>query len=625
MHWLRPIGVLLAGLLLAQAATAQEEPKAAYWHTLGQPWSQYRPDTSLSGFQRYNPLDQETPWLDMGTPVGLAHPLVQETVTHRGYRTGWSQYEPFVRDREDIRLYEQPRPFTDLFYVQGVQAEQWLRAIHSRRLGTQLRLAADYSIYNANGFYANQRANIDNFNVNLAYDSKSKHYYWRGGYLSNDVSHQMNGGVDTTAIGREEVFLQSRKEFVPVQLDDAIARWNQKVGWMRHGYQWLGKTEYEKDDSVYTKTFPLLALEHEARYVRELFRYVDPLPDTAYYGELLLRTDSTTDRSVLQGVQNRVGLRLSGLRGYRGDTALYLPFVGAAYVEYDRYVWHQQGRQQYDQNLSLYARLADHPEVDQPWQLRAEGRYFITGFNGGDYWLQGDGALRLAQRFTVTAGISFVRETNSLLHTNYLSNAAFWDTSWNKQNTQQIRAGLTYVPTGTQLQVSTTLYDNFFYFNANSRPAQWDPAQGVLRVTLTQPVDVGHFHLRNQVTWQQTPADGVIRLPDWVLRHSLYYEGRWFDRAVLVQLGLDLRYHSAFRPYGFDPALGQFILSEQAPLLTYPVFDVFFNMNVQGARIFAKMEHWNHGLGFPEGYYTTYGYPAADRSFKFGISWRFYD
>lgn len=618
--------LLCIGLWSATPIWAQPTPpKEAFWHTVGEPLSRYKPDTSLSGFHQYSPLQQNDPFHAMGTPVGLAIPLVQPTVTHRGYRTGWEQYNPFLRDLKEVRLYDQPRPFSDLFYVQGVQAEQWLRAIHSRQLGSRLRTSADYSIFNANGFYTNQRANIENFNVNLQYHSKSKRYFWLGGYLVNYVDHQQNGGIDTSAIGLDDVFLQNRKEFVPVNLEDAVTKWNRKTGWMRHGYQWTATHTYEKDDSTYTLTYPVFRLEHEARYVRELYRYVDPQPDTGYYGELLLRTDSTTDRSVLQSVQNRIGIRLSGIRGYKGDTAQYLPVVGGAYLEYDRYVWNQQGRQQFDQNLSLYAEITDHPAIDQPYGIHANARYFLTGFNGGDYALLGEGSLSIAKTFTLSAGVSLVRETNALLHQQYLSNTAFWDTSWNKQNTQQIQAGIQYNKTRTALQVSTTVYDNFFYFDPSAQPAQWDAAQGVLRVTLTQPVDWGHFHMRNAVTWQQTPEDGVIRLPDWVLRHSLYYEGRWFDKAVLVQLGIDMRYHSSFTPYRFAPALGQFILSNENPIFTYPVFDVFFNMNVQGARIFAKMEHWNHGLLFPNGYYTTYDYPAADRSFKFGVSWRFYD
>lgn len=612
-------------LITAGVAAQSDIPKEAYWHTQNNPWAIVRPDTALTAFHQYSPLEQDDLFHDMGTPVGLALPLQQAAIDHPGYRTGWSQYDPFVRSLQQVRLYQQPRPFSDLYYVQGVQGEQWLRAIHSRQLGTQWRTSADYSIFNANGFYSHQRANLENFNINAQYQSRNQRYFWQGGYLVNDVDHQQNGGIDTQSIATSAVFLQGRKEFVPVNLDNAITKWNRKTGWMRHGYQWLRTHTYETDDSTYSIAYPLFTFEHEARYVDEVYRYVDPQPDTSYYGELQLRTDSTLDQSRLQGVENRVGIRLSGIRGYKGDTAQYWPIVGAAYLGYDRYVWDQQGQQQYDQNVSLQARIFDHPGMDTPWRLEAEGKYFLTGFNGGDYYLRGDGALSFVKAITVSAGISLVRETNALIHEGYLSNTRYWDTGWSKQNTQQIRIGVEIEQTKTLLQLSTTLYDNYFYFDPNGQPAQWDPAQGVLRVTATQPLDVGHFHVRNAITWQQTPEAGVIRLPDWVFRHSLYYQGKWFDKAVLVQLGVDVRYHSAFEPYRFDPALGQFILSEEGPLSTYPVLDVFFNMNVQGARIFAKMEHWNHGLLFPAGYYTTYNYPAADRSFKFGISWRFYD
>lgn len=603
----------------------QQTPKEAYWTTIADPWKITKPDTMLAGFQQYNPLAQDLPALDLGTPAGVSLPLLQPTIFHPGYRTGWSQYGPFVRSLDEVRLYQQPRPFSALFYVQGVQGEQWFSALHSRQLGRRWRIAADYSIYNVNGFFNNQRVNIDNFDVNLQYSARDQRYFWQGGYLVNDVDHQQNGGIDTAVIAPDDVFLQSRKNFVPINLDNALTNWNQKTGWMTQGYNWRRKYSYTKDDSTYTGQYTVLSLLHTVKLVREQYQFVDPQPDAAYYGSLYLRTDSTKDVSQLTGLENKVGFQLSGISGYQGDTVNYLPIVGSAFLAYDRYAWNQQGRYQYHQNLHIEAQLTDNPNVQKHWRLSVAGQYFITGYNGGDYFLHGAGQLLLGQQVNLLAGISLVRETNSLLHESYLSNGAFWINNWRKQNTQQVYLGLQLKKTGTAVSLYTTVYDNFFYFDEQAQPNQWDPAQGVVRLTLRQPIDVGHFHLRNEVNWQQVPANAVIRLPKWVMRHSLFYQGKWFDKAVTVQLGLDMRYHSAFQPYAFNAALGQFFLSNENRLATYPVLDAFINMNVQGARIFAKMEHWNHGLLFPPGYYTTYGYPAAERSFKFGVSWRFYD
>jgi len=52
--------------------------------------------------------------------------------------------------------------------------------------------------------------------------------------------------------------------------------------------------------------------------------------------------------------------------------------------------------------------------------------------------------------------------------------------------------------------------------------------------------------------------------------------------------------------------------------------DAFLNLRIKRANLFFKMSNIGAGLlGY--NYMMTNGYPVAERTFAFGVLWRFYD
>jgi hypothetical protein len=72
------------------------------------------------------------------------------------------------------------------------------------------------------------------------------------------------------------------------------------------------------------------------------------------------------------------------------------------------------------------------------------------------------------------------------------------------------------------------------------------------------------------------------------------------------------------------PSTGQFYEQTYKKIGNYPFIDVFLNMSVKQARMFVKVAHANAGLA-GNTYYSAPGYPAADRTFIFGVSWIFFN
>jgi hypothetical protein len=116
----------------------------------------------------------------------------------------------------------------------------------------------------------------------------------------------------------------------------------------------------------------------------------------------------------------------------------------------------------------------------------------------------------------------------------------------------------------------------------------------------------------------------VIRLPQFVTNHSLYYEDKWFSKVMDIQVGIDVSFYTLYYADAYMPALGLYYLQNGKEIGNYPFVDFFFNMKVKHANIFFKSEHVNSGL-MGAIYYLAPHIPAPDRSIKVGIRWMFYD
>ena len=163
---------------------------------------------------------------------------------------------------------------------------------------------------------------------------------------------------------------------------------------------------------------------------------------------------------------------------------------------------------------------------------------------------------------------------------------------------------------------------NYVYFDSTFSPKQFNSVLTAYSIFIQKNFHLKHFEFNNKITWQKNPAD-VVHLPEFVTNHSIYYQGKWFSKAVDVQLGFDISYCSAYYGDAYMPALGQYYFQSKKEIGNYPFIDFFFNMKIKHAMFFFKSEHVNSGwMGT---YYLAPKMPAPDRSFKVGVKWVFYD
>jgi hypothetical protein len=131
-------------------------------------------------------------------------------------------------------------------------------------------------------------------------------------------------------------------------------------------------------------------------------------------------------------------------------------------------------------------------------------------------------------------------------------------------------------------------------------------------------------HLDNYFCFQKNSNNAIIRNPTFYLKNSLYYERLAFKKAMLVRIGIDSRFISSYYANAYNPLIGQFYIQDEQKMKYTPMIDVFINMKIKTVRIFLKGNNLLQGVGL-RGTYNAFLYPSDERSFKFGVTWRFLD
>lgn len=244
--------------------------------------------------------------------------------------------------------------------------------------------------------------------------------------------------------------------------------------------------------------------------------------------------------------------------------------------------------------------------------------------NAGDYRIHGNlffdlnklGQLQLS-------AVNQLYKPNLLQQRFYISKRLGWQNDFNRTVETSLTATYAYPKIKFKATGQYHLLNNFIYYDTLATPQQFGGAMSVLQLTLSQDVSVGRFHLDNVVTFQTT-TDNVLRLPSFYSKHSLYYNGRWFKRALNIRLGIDARINNTYFANTYNPLVGQFHLQNENEINIYPSLDAVASIKVKRFRFFFKWENFTRwGKPLNEKYYQVARYPVLDRSIRLGLAWRF--
>jgi hypothetical protein len=349
----------------------------------------------------------------------------------------------------------------------------------------------------------------------------------------------------------------------------------------------------------------------ESNWKTQTLDYID-VPSTTsqgYYDQFLIRTDSTVDRMSYKELQNEVGLKGNVGKFFymaylkRRDISYAYKFLDPIGRVSENYLG---GRLRFDLNENT--NLDTHVEFLQL----------------GNYKLQ---ATLKNNFFDVGYHSALMKPT--LIQNNYFGNHYEWVNNFNNVFANSLTGELKIDLASVKLRpnINLTTIDNYIYFGENRTPEQLIDPILLSTYGLKAWANISKkvfFEVDARYTLLSAAAENVLKIPDLFANGKLYYQDKWFNNYMPMQLGVNFYYRSNYYGNDYDPITTQFHLQNTFLLDSYLAADLFFNFQVDKVRIFVKMTHINQSAG-NEGYMVTPYYPGQERIFDLGVRWLFFD
>ena len=582
-------------------------------------------DTLPLNYQISNPIDRFS--ISNSFNGNLGSPIQSKLYFDRPANTDFifaNAYYPYLMNVEHATFYNTKTPYSNLDYNTGGSLHRdedhvkFLFTVNPKKnfnFGTTL----DY-IY-APGEYKNQA--VQRFAGSLFGSFQGKHYSATAVFSTNDLNNYENGGITTTTDITSPVAGVLPID-IPVNINaTAYANFKQSQLFYNHQYS-IGFDRKIKvsADSVRLEYVPVTRFAHTIKYDELRKRYYEPQVEKKFYKNTYLPFNHTNDTSAVQTLTNNFSLSMAE------EFNKWMNFGLTAFIE------NELQNYTFNQDTLVSSMLASTTKVGgvlskqrgKILRYNVLGELSFLGYKAGDFRLEANlgGYFKLWKDSISLVANGFVRSDKpSYFLQHYQSNHFRWENDFS--NVYRTHVGGTFsIPTRSfALNVSVENITNFISYDSIALPAQFSGNIQVLAANLKLDFHVGRFALENNVVYQLSSQPGILPLPNLVLYHNLYYNDLWF-KVLSIQLGVNVRYHSAYYAPNYMPATGQFYNQAVTLIGNYPMMNAYLNMHLKRTRFFIEYYHVNQ-MFMKGAYFSMPNYPIDQANIKLGISWNFYD
>ncbi len=617
---------IFSSTLVAQTDSIKKVVPVSLPETTFQTWHQPNKvvpvDTNLQHFQNYQPSHQPIRIQNqfLGN-LGMAHfPLVYQPNKSIDFDAGFHQFDSYLIRADSTPFYNTNVPFTDLFLLIGTQKEVMTQAAHAQNLRENFYMSAEYARHNSEGIYNNQTTSSNAVRIASKYESGGfKRYQAQTAFSANSLKSGENGGVTDTTIFENQNLIT--KNLVDVTLENAETHWNHKQALFRHSILLGKKSTIQVNDSTTREKFDEAgSIFHEAGFLDQHFRFMDPTPDSSLYGFLPLYSDSLKTGTHVRKWSNALGFCSKMIDS--SGTAPKTFFQVAAHADW---VMAEQGilRSQFV-NYAGSALWRSHTQRKDKFFFAMKGKYIFSGGNQNDYGAKGLAGIRLNDHMKLSVALKRTAKSVPWNMTMGWIEGNTRSATFEKVSTTNIGLLFQHKKWNLKIRPELHLIENHVYWNTDLEPVQLSENVTLFTLYFEKLFQIKQFHLDNFMALHISSHPWELMKPKLVTQHTMYYENVLFKGALMARIGFDIIYNTDYSAPAYSPLYGVMHRQQERELHYYPVIDVFLSVKVKRTRIFAKYEHLSQGL-FSGGYYGALNYPMADRAFKAGVSWKFVD
>ncbi|MFM2290328.1 MAG: hypothetical protein RIS29_141 [Bacteroidota bacterium] len=578
-------------------------------------------DSAHLNFQNNNPIDRFS--ISNSWNGNLGSPLQSRLYFDRPENTDFifaNAYYPYMIDAAHAVFMNTKKPFSNLYYTNGGQSfrkENNIKFLFSANNTKRFNAGVlmDY-FYNV-GSYTNQAAR--KFSGALFGHYDGDHYKAKAYFSFNKMKNQENGGLSDAT----ELHSGIATEDMGVNLSTAQSSYTQNQLYYNHQYSiGIERPTRISADSVRMDYVPVTIFAHTFNYLDQRKKYFENSVNTAFYDNTYGVLSYTNDTTSLQTLTNNFSISMAE------EFNKWLDFGLRAFVENEvqRYVYTKDNMLNLDFKSSTKIGGVLSKQRGRTFRYNVLGELGFLGYKAGTFNLGGNigGFFKLWNDSIALIADGFVRSDKpSLFLQYYESNHFRWNNDFN--NVYRTHIGGTFsIPTRSlSLKVGVENITQYIYFDSLALPKQYSGNIQVMAFNLKKDFHLGKFHLENNVVYQVSSKQDILPLPALTLYHNLYFDDYWFQ-VLSIQMGVDVRYFTAYNAPLYMPATGQYIAEQTTKVGNFPVSNAYLNLHLKRTRFFVEYYHVNN-LFMKTNYFSMAGYPINPAMVKIGLSWNFYD
>lgn len=580
-----------------------------------------------------------------------------------------NMYQENFSTYQNTQFLNTRKPFTHLYYVNGgpkSDKEEGLTILHSQNIGSKANFGFEYKVLSNKGQYKYLNTNIKSFKAFTSYTTNK--YTLHATFNTNKYLGEENGGII------DSVYLTSVS-------DPKLIETNFKGG-TKSPYEAYVKNKIRYYDAMISQRFKLLTIgkpkdtlnpagtmaepiiSHVIRVRRASKVYEDgPNNDPTfpiyryYYSNINETYDSIAEFRVTNKLQLDFKTKLKskvivGIFGsinhdyirYNYNTLLDTNLLNMTGAEKDtlvanslfRFYQTSEGDTIYNidkqKNLSnLYITAGIYGKFWTHIEGNFSGKIYFAGYKAGQTQLDGfikTKANILKRPFELYVGGAIENIIPSYQLNNYYSNNYIWEQNLNSINKVSLSSKLAAPSNKFEISGDYALISNHIYMT-DSLPVAFSGALNMISVGLEKEFVLWKFHIFNKLIYQVSGNKDIVEVPSLIAFNSTYFDHTWefglTGGKLRTMLGVDIHYNTAFNGYNYLPAQSMFYQDVHKQLIgNYPFIDLWLNVRLKRTRFFVKFEHFN-STGQRKDYYHAISYPAYQNTFKFGLSWTFYN
>ncbi len=576
---------------------------------------------------------------NLGSPsISTLYPTIRKDNGNIFYNA----LEQQILNPEDFTFYNTLTPYSNLTYQKGIpksEREEFFSAMYTQNVNKKVNIGAKLEINSSIGRYQNYDAYNRKFGFWASVDGDVYKMQLQAWYQRFELYE--NGGITNDNYVLYPDSFDYEPEDIPVNFMDATNRLASYRLLLAQSLD-IGQVTRTEGDSVefdvpvataYYKFY--IDRSHHDFTIDDLSDYAEVFDDL--FPNLLTNLSQTRDNRKYMLLSNLVQLRLNeefnsllrfGLRAYLGNEVRQYYWNAASDFEYDE-----------DDNLvttphrskknkvSSYVGGQIFKNIGTRLRWNAGIKLYFQGYNTGDLNANGKidvtiGNGRWATDVWAKANIEL--RSPSVWEEDFTSNHYTWSQSLDREKSIDIQGGIR-IP-GVNLEItafSATLTDKI-YFNEDGIPSQKSDVTQLIgayaRLHLISPIG---FNSIIRVAVQNTSDNDVLPAPTFALYATNFWEHKFFN-VLVTQIGFDVRYNTKYYTPKYITPIMQFVPQHEREIGNYGYFDPYVNFHLKKIRAYFKYEHVNYYWGSNDHFHTIH-YPANPGTFKFGLSWNFYD